>query len=208
MTIQFRPEVWPQPLDQDEQRKLACLAQEGDAAAAGRLVECNLRLIAAEARDLSDAGHYEDLIQVGVLAMLDRIDRYDPRRGSFPTYAMWNVRARMRRYLKKESRHEMLIHVDDPDVFERVEDAQPLPWKTLADAEDRRILHRLVSELPERLRIPLTLYFGLDGSVPRSLNAVGSACGYSREWARVLIGKAVKELRAGFDVLDSPGQAA
>ena len=90
----------PQEID------LCSRAQLGDMAARQEMMEANLRLVMAiarryKARSLS----YEDLVQEGIIGLLDAIQKYDGRRGyRFSTYATWWVRQGITRAIEKNDR--------------------------------------------------------------------------------------------------------
>jgi RNA polymerase primary sigma factor len=76
------------------------------AAARGRLVEQNLRLVISIARGYNGRGvPLEDLIQEGALGLQRAAERFEPDRGfRFATYATWWVRQAMMRALLVDGR--------------------------------------------------------------------------------------------------------
>ena len=86
----------------EEERDLATRWRDrGDAAAADRLVLCNLRAvvkIAGQFRNQHIA--FEDLVQEGNVGLLRAINKFDPDRGTrFLSYAGWWIRACIKEYL-------------------------------------------------------------------------------------------------------------
>jgi len=81
-------------LTRAEEVQLAKRVEAGDPAARQRLVESNLRLVVAIARNYRTAGaDMLDLIQEGTLGLMRAVDGYDWRRGTkFSTYAAWWIR--------------------------------------------------------------------------------------------------------------------
>jgi RNA polymerase primary sigma factor len=77
-----------------EEVKLAKRIEQGDVAAAHRMVEANLRLVVAVARGHAYRGvPLLDLIQEGTLGLIRAAERFDWRRGTkFSTYAIWWIR--------------------------------------------------------------------------------------------------------------------
>lgn len=80
----------------------------GDEAARHRLIEANLRLVVFVAKryhaSCTASLDLDDLIQAGNLGLMQAVDRYDPARGSFSTYAVWWIRQAMSRTLVDEGR--------------------------------------------------------------------------------------------------------
>ena len=86
-------------------RKLLRAARRGDRGAQGRVVAANLGTIAAIASRYRDLGlSRDDLIQEGALGLLDAVDRYDPARGDFESFARFRVRRAMKNALTGQGR--------------------------------------------------------------------------------------------------------
>lgn len=95
-----------------EELKLAKLAANGDTRARRRLVEANLRLAIAIARQYThSAVPFIDLIQEGNIGLMRAAEKFDWRRGChFSTYATWWVRQAISRAASDQSR---LIHLPE-----------------------------------------------------------------------------------------------
>jgi RNA polymerase sigma factor (sigma-70 family) len=80
-----------------EERCLARLAARGDVAARDRLIESNTRLVVAIARGYRGRGvPHADLVQEGMIGLLQAVDRFDHARGPrLATYATWWIRSLM-----------------------------------------------------------------------------------------------------------------
>jgi RNA polymerase primary sigma factor len=77
--------------------RLAKLIKHGDLGAKKRMIESNLVLVHAVAREYRGRGvQFEDLVQEGTVGLVRAVDRFDPRRGvKFSTYAVWWIRRSM-----------------------------------------------------------------------------------------------------------------
>ena len=75
---------------------MALLVREGDRGARNQMVEANVALVAHVARRLRPPDSpipHVDLVQEGVLGLMQAVERFDPDRGHrFSTYAMWWIR--------------------------------------------------------------------------------------------------------------------
>lgn len=83
-------------LSREEEHELAVrLVEEGDTAAARRLVESNLRLVVKIAYEYRRAHrNLLDLIQEGNMGLMQAVRKYDPYRGvKLSSYAAWWIRA-------------------------------------------------------------------------------------------------------------------
>jgi RNA polymerase sigma-B factor len=108
-------------------------SQRGRRSARERAIEENLPLVTSLARHFANRGErLEDLVQVGAIALINAIDRYDARRGvDLRTYAVPTIVGEMKRHLRD---HATTIRV---------------PRR---DQEARAVLRRTRRELAERLR--------------------------------------------------------
>ena len=89
-----------------EEIELARLIERGDQAAKGRMIECNLRLVVANAKRYRGLGlPFLDLIQEGMLGLIRAVEKFDHRRGfKFSTYATWWIRQAIQRGVQQHSR--------------------------------------------------------------------------------------------------------
>ena len=89
-------------LSREEEHALAVrFVENGDTAAARRLVESNLRLVVKLAYEYRRAHrHLLDLIQEGNIGLMQAVKKYDPYRGvKLSTYAAWWIRAYILKYI-------------------------------------------------------------------------------------------------------------
>jgi len=77
-----------------EELRLAARARDGDLEARRQMIEANLRLVVAVARNYVGRGiPLLDLIEEGNLGLMRAVDKFDPdRRLRFSTYAVWWIR--------------------------------------------------------------------------------------------------------------------
>jgi RNA polymerase sigma factor (sigma-70 family) len=93
-------------LSRAEERRVIARAQAGDLAARHALVEANLRLVLYVARRYqSSCLTVEDMVQEGVVGLLDALERYDLSAGhSFSSYAVPWIRLRIGRAVYRMGR--------------------------------------------------------------------------------------------------------
>jgi RNA polymerase primary sigma factor len=85
---------------------LARRIQTGDSAARERMIQANLRLVVAIAKDYVNLGlPLLDLISEGNIGLMKAVDRFDPKKGAkLSTYASWWIKQAMKRALADQSK--------------------------------------------------------------------------------------------------------
>jgi RNA polymerase primary sigma factor len=148
-----------------EERELARRKDEGDEAAKGRLIECNLRLVMSITRNYTKAGvPLLDLIQDGNLGLIRAVEKFDYRMGyKLSTYATWWIRQSITRALADQGRLIRLpVHVAD-QVRRVVRSRRILAQKlnrapTIAEmAKESGLTEARVKELLELVEDPVSL---------------------------------------------------
>jgi len=90
----------------EEERALARLAQQGDAAAAERLVTANLRFVISYVKKYQGHGlDLAELVAIGNEGLLKAVRKFDPDQGvKFISYAVWWVRQAVLKALAEQTR--------------------------------------------------------------------------------------------------------
>lgn len=214
----------PRLLRRSEEAELITRAQRGDRPAQERLINANLRLIYRIARRYRCRSYsHEDLVQEGIVGLMQAIDRWDPERGCrLSTYAVHWIRQAIARAVEQNDR---LIHVplqatvDLRRLVRLREDLERVLGRTpnegeLADAvglsEDR--VRQLLGTIEDAISLEALVGGDEDTSLmelaedPDALNPEdGALMGEYREMLRLLVGglrpreRWVVEERFGFD---------
>ena len=161
-------------------------AQAGCRACQDALIRAHTGLIHALLRRVEHRGiAYNELVQVGRLALWRAVLGYDPQRGvQFSTYAWRAIERALWAEVRRARRSEVEITV--PTV------PAEWPWDS---SEVHTALFAVVQQLPERLQGVLSAVYGLEGQPACSRAALGRAWGLSGERIRQLHDKAVMRLR-------------
>ncbi|MFT4303742.1 MAG: RNA polymerase sigma factor RpoD/SigA [Candidatus Woesearchaeota archaeon] len=91
-----------------------CYSRDNYLAARDELYNSNLRLVVKIANPYKNWGiHLLDLYQEGNIGLRVAIDRFEPGRGKFSTYASWWIRQRIKRALAGNSDYKIPTHMID-----------------------------------------------------------------------------------------------
>ncbi len=138
------------PLHDDE--SLQRLAIQGNRLAEEELISRNLKLVRACSRPFFLAGgDSEDLVQEGMVGLLDAVRQYDPSRSaSFRTFAQACIRSRILNAVKSAAR---LKHtpLNDYVPFEspQFDESQTQVFDTARDPEELIIARERISEIQD-----------------------------------------------------------
>lgn len=104
-------------LTAEEEVELAKRIEQGDKEAATRLSECNLRLVASNAKRYRTAKSmsFLDLVQEGNIGLMTAVTKFDYRMGyRFSTYATWWIKQAITRALMQQDRTIRIpVHVQE-----------------------------------------------------------------------------------------------
>lgn len=134
---------------------------EGDVAAAHRLITSNLRLVVKIANDFSVAQvNLLDLVQEGTLGLMQAVKKYNPYKGvKLSSYAAWWIRAYILKYLLENrgqvriattTNQRKLFYNLQKETDRLIAEGEEADIKTLA--ESLNVPERDVVEMQKRLR--------------------------------------------------------
>ncbi len=204
------PDVLPHPLTHEEEAETLAAMEAGGAraeAARARLIEHNLRLVAFIARRYENSGvGIEDLISIGTPGLIKAVNTFRTERGiKLATYASRCIENEILMYLRRIGGRQE-VSIDEPlntdwdgnelllsDVLGS--DETPVV-EELAEADERRALHRAIATLNPRERLIVEMRFGLYGRRERTQKEVADRLGISQSYISRLEKKILKKLRA------------
>ena len=170
--------------------------------ARNELVEKHLGLAYFYARKFCASNmEYEDLVQEGMIGLMDAAERFDPARGvKFSTYAMWHIRKTIMEAIRSKNdivrtprRHKSKSCMTLENAA-RMADTSPPPDEILEAQEEVAAVHRCIQRLPSREAIVVRLRHGIN-TEKMTLKKVGHILGVSPERVRQIQAGAEEKLR-------------
>jgi RNA polymerase primary sigma factor len=153
-------------LSREEETYFGQRAMKGDEEARRALIQNNLRLVVKIAHDYKGYGvPLLDLISEGNIGLMKAVDRYDPAKGKFSTYAAWWIRQTMRRALMNQSR-TIRLPAHMLEKITRLRKMEETLHEKLGRQPTDRELSIYLKETPETIRL-----WREYGSTPAPLNA-------------------------------------
>ena len=171
---QYLHDIQKLPLitDAAEERRLARLAQQGDPAAAERLVTANLRFVISYVKKYQGHGlDLSELVAIGNEGLLKAVRKFDPEQGvKFISYAVWWVRQAVLKALAEQTR-SVRIPLNQNSQLIRLGRAETILSQVLRRDPTDVELARMIEESPETVRAARqmsTIEVSLDAPVDRS----------------------------------------
>lgn len=202
---------FPKPLDADREAEMIRRMHEGDRAAAGALVEHNLRLVAHIARKYARPGvDQDDLISVGSLGLIKAVSTFRPEAGRLTPYAARCIENEIRMVFRAERKYKDVVLMGDSlgpdqdgaemqlsDLLGTEPDLVPREAETAIEA--RRALRLMEKVLDEREREVVRLRCGLSDDDPKPQHEVARRLGISRSYVSRIEKKALEKLRRALE---------
>ena len=199
--------LFPEPLSQEEEKKVLEKYKLGDEEARNILIERNLRLVAHVCKKYNWANlDTDDLISIGTIGLIKGIGSFDPDKGvRLATYASRCIDNEILMHLRSTKKLGVEVYLEEPigkdkddnqisliDILENdeksIEDEIDLKMKI------KKLYEKMKSILKPREKNILELRFGLDGSKPKTQNEIAQMMGISRSYVSRIETKAIGKL--------------
>ncbi len=203
--------LFPEPLNAEEERMYLQRMRDGDEEARNILIERNLRLVAHVAKKYASTNiEQDDLISIGTIGLIKGINSFDMDRNfKLATYTARCVENEILMYLRSNKKRASDLYLNEPigkdkddnevtlqEVLENnernVEDEVDLKFKI------KRLYEKMRKILKEREKIIIELRFGLNGDKPKTQKEIAKMMNISRSYVSRIetkaIGKLAKEI--------------
>jgi RNA polymerase sigma factor (sigma-70 family) len=170
---------------EDEYAEILAI-QSGQLDLVDHFLEQNAGLVHSLAEKYRAKGvEYDDLVQVGMLGLLDALDKFDVSRGNrFSTVAYPWIRGRMTREIERASKasaDQIVTDMETPDRADKIAIDESLQPDIIAYTKAlNTALRDAIEELPERQQVIVAAYYGLNGEKEHSMQELAETFGLSK----------------------------
>lgn len=188
------PETLPPPLSKEQEAEIMEEMKHGNDTHRELLITHNLRLVVYIAKKFeSKTTSTEDLVSIGTIGLMKAVKTFDSDKNiKLATYASRCIENEILMHLRKVNNMKSEMSFDEPlsidwdgneltlrdvlgtdpdDVFEPVE-----------YSDEKRLLLKIVDELPEKERKLMVMRFGLNGNESHTQKQLADALGISQSY--------------------------
>lgn len=203
-------QVFPQPLEADEEKAYLEKLRQGSLEARNKLIEHNLRLVAHVVKKYESSGEdIEDLISIGTIGLIKAIKTYNHDRGvKLATYAARCIDNEVLMHLRNIRKLRQEVSIYDPIGYDKEGNEISLMDVLTSDSEILDIIQaRMQGEqimdkmdaLNSREREVIEMRYGLCNGFKETQRDIARALGISRSYVSRIekraVNKLIKEIR-------------
>ncbi len=201
------PDILPQPLSSEEEQEVLFSETFTSQEKRDILIEHNLRLVVYIAKRFDNTGlNIEELISIGTAGLMKAIDTFQPSKNiKLATYASRCIENEILMFIRKHSGSKREVSFDEPlnadaegnelllsDILGSDPDVVS---ESLVEKEEREMVRRAISHLPERERLIIEMRYGFNGHPEMTQKVVADYLGISQSYISRLEKRIMKELR-------------
>lgn len=198
-------QVFPQPLEAEDEKRYLDRLQNGNEEARNKLIEHNLRLVAHVVRKYESSGEdLEDLISIGTIGLIKAIRTYNNERGvRLATYAARCIENEVLMHLRNIKKLKQEVSIYDPIGFDKEGNEISLIDILTTDCEIvEQIEARLQEEkiknklgmLSRRERQVVEMRYGIFTGLKETQRDIAKKLGISRSYVSRIEKRAVNKL--------------
>ena len=190
----YQNNVFPDPLEKEEEEKLIALMLKGDQNARNKLIEHNLRLVAHIVKKYEHTkDDADDLISIGVIGLIKGVDSYSYKHGT-----------RITTYCARSIENEILMHFrNDKDgneitLLEVLKTPTPDFVSDIHEQDNLKLLVKYYEVLNEREKEIIEKRYGLNGNDELTQKEIAEYMNISRSYVSRIEKRALTKLLREF----------
>jgi RNA polymerase sporulation-specific sigma factor len=198
-------QVFPQPLEEAEEKKYLDLLKTGSEDARNCLIEHNLRLVAHVVRKYESSGEdMEDLISIGTIGLIKAIKTYNEEKGvRLATYAARCIENEVLMHLRNIKKLKKEVSLYDPIGYDKEGNEISLIYVLTTDNEIVEFVEAKLQEekirgkidiLTKRERQVIEMRYGLYDGLKETQREIAKKLGISRSYVSRIEKRALKKL--------------
>ena len=201
------PETLPPPLSKEKEAQIMEELAHGDESHRDLLIIHNLRLVVYISKKFeSKTTSTEDLVSIGTIGLMKAVKTFNPQKNiKLATYASRCIENEILMHLRKVNNMKAEMSFDEPlsvdwdgneltlrdvlgtdpdDVFEPIE-----------YTDEKRLLMKIVNDLPEKERRLMIMRFGLNGETGHTQKQLADSLGISQSYISRLEKKILEKIK-------------
>lgn len=198
-------QVFPQPLEPEEEKDFIEKWQKGDKNSRDKLIEHNLRLVAHVVKKYENSGEdIEDLISIGTIGLIKAINTFSNKHGvRLATYAARCIDNEVLMHLRNLKKTKQEISMYDPIGYDKegneisLIDILTVDNEILEEVEFRiqgEQIKEKLGKLSERERQVIEMRYGIFTGVKETQRDIAKKLGISRSYVSRIEKRALKRL--------------
>ncbi|MGN1358275.1 MAG: sigma-70 family RNA polymerase sigma factor [Bacilli bacterium] len=188
-------------LSKKEFNQLLTQYRNGDKYALEKLIIHNQKLVLSRVERLNYYRcDFDDLFQLGMIGLVKAIDNFDmSKEYEFSTFASKCIDNEMLMYLRKNSKNRDMLSIDDtPEDGYSLKETLSDEYDLEEDCIDREmvlVIRNKISELSDRERVIVSLYYGINSSRRYSQTEIAEILGGDQAAISRNLGKILNKLK-------------
>ncbi len=199
--------LFPEPLDANQEKYYIDKMMEGDEDARNILIERNLRLVAHVCKKYSNTNvEQDDLISIGTIGLIKGINSFKPDKNiKLATYVARCIENEILMHLRSIKKLNAEVYLNEPigkdkdDNIVTLQEVLEADERTIEDEINlkfkiKELYQKMKSILKEREEKIIEMRFGLNGNKPKTQKEVAKLLGISRSYVSRIETKAINKL--------------
>lgn len=209
-TASYSNQVFPEPLNESEERICIEKARLGDKDSRDKLIEHNLRLVAHIVKKFdSHEVEQDDLISIGTIGLIKGVDTYSNSKGTkLTTYCARCIENEILMYFRSNNKNSKNISLNDAIGYDKdgneisIVDVLKVQKNDFLDdislKDDIMLVRRYFDVLNDREKQILTMRYGLDNEEEQTQKVIAKKLHISRSYVSRIEKRALTKILREF----------